>query len=400
MLPFDEARARLLALARPLQSERVALADAAWRVLAEDAVAPANVPAFDASTMDGYAVRAAEVVGGKAMPVVGESRTGEVPPPLREGTAMRIFTGAPVPAGADTVIPQEEATRDGEDVTFVAAAHPRACVRHAGDDLRKGDVALRRGTRLGPGALSVLASLDATSALVGGAPRVTVLATGSELRDPGGPGEPGTIPESNTIAIAAIARRAGAIVEVRRPAKDDADTTREAVASALEGCDVLVTIGGVSVGVHDHVRPALEANGVTLDFWRVAIKPGKPLAVGTRGETVTLGLPGNPASAMVTFSLFGVPVLRALQGDARPLPSVLRARLADGVTRTPGRLEFARATLVREGDDWQAKLSPHQASGSALGIARADAFALLPADAASLPSGAVVDVIPFTELGL
>jgi molybdopterin molybdotransferase len=396
VLPFDEAQNRILGLARRLGEERVQLAAALGRVTSRDARAPADAPAFDASTMDGYAVRAADV-GSDPMPVVGESRAGAPAPSLAPRSACRIFTGAPMPEGADSVIMQEEATREGETVRFAKPSVPGQNLRKRGEDLRAGDVALPAGTRIGASQLAMLASLDFAQVEVARAPRVVVLPTGDELRAPGTAGAGPLIPESNTPALSAMAAAAGAVVDGRAPIGDDPAASREAVARALEACDVLVTVGGVSVGDHDVVRPALEAAGVTIDFWRVAIKPGKPLAVGRRGDVVVLGLPGNPVSAMITFGLFGVPLLRALQGDRAPLPRPSRGRLAAAVTHKPGRLELARATLDAQGN---VSLLAQQASGAIIGLCRAEVLACLPADAEALEAGSEIAVYPLAELCL
>lgn len=398
----------MLALATPvLPLERVALDELDGRVLAEDIVARADSPAFDYSSMDGYAVCSTDPAGRATpprLPVVGESKTGSVPSRLAAGSAMRIFTGAALPEGADAVMMQENVTRDGDAAVF--AAWPRAgqFVRRRGEDLRTGAAAIAKGTRLRPAHLALAASLDAAELAVAKRPVVAILATGDELRKPGTEPKPGTIAESNTVALRAMAQRAGAVARALPFVPDDRTATERAFATALEEADVVVTIGGVSVGDHDLVRPALEAVGVTLDFWRVAIKPGKPLAVGRfarpgRREAIVLGLPGNPASAMVTFALFGVPLLRALQGDVSPSPRRLRARLSRAHSREPGRLEFARATLAYEAGQLTVTPLGNQASGAATAMARCDALALFPAESSSLPEGADVDVLLVNDLG-
>ncbi len=393
MLTFEEAQKRVLALAKTLPAER---APALGRVLAEDVRARADAPAFDASTMDGYAVRAVDV-GDAPMPVAGESRAGDRAPALAERSACRVFTGAPMPAGADAVIMQEEADRDGDLVRFRTRPERGAFVRKRGDDLRAGEIALVKGTRVGAAEVAMLASLDFADALVARAPRVAIVPTGDELRAPGAAGGPSSIAESNSPALAALAARAGAVVERRPPVPDELPRVREAVEAALSACDVLVTIGGVSVGEHDVVKDALEAAGVRLDFWRVAIKPGKPLAVGTRGDAVVIGLPGNPVSAMITFALFGVPLLRAMQGDAAPHPRTRRARLGAPLVRKPGRLELARARLDQAG---VVTLLPNQASGAIVGLCRADVLACIPRDAERLAAGDEIDFYDRGELGL
>jgi molybdopterin molybdotransferase len=407
VLQFDEALSRILALGSPaLRVERVALDEADGRVLREDVVAGVDLPGFDYSAMDGYAVRSADLSGEPRLPVIGASRTGAVPDALAAGSAMRIFTGAALPAGADAVVMQEDVTREGDVAVFAARPRLGQNVRRRGDDLRAGSVALARGTRLRPAHLALAASLDRSEVDVATRPDVAVLATGDELRRPGTEPAPGTIPESNTVALRAMARRAGARARLLPYVRDDRAATERAFASALAEADVVVTVGGVSVGDHDLVRPALEAVGVALDFWRVAMKPGKPLAVGRfaradagRRDAIVLGLPGNPASAMVTFSLFGVPLLRALQGDQRPFPATRRARMTRAHAHEPGRLELARATIA---DDEDGRLTAttlgNQASGAATSMARSDALVLVPADAGGVPAGAEVDVLLLAEL--
>ena len=396
MLTFDEAQKRVLALGKVLGAERVALELAKGRVLASDVRAASDFPAFDASTMDGYAVRAADV-SDAPMSVVGESRAGAPAPDLAPKSACRIFTGAPLPRGADAVIMQEEAERDGENVRFRVRPEPGACLRKRGDDLRAGDVALAKGTRIGASQVAMLASLDCAEAEVARAPRVAIVPTGDELRAPGAKGGPASIPESNSPALAAMAEHAGARASVHAPVGDDVEAVNRTFDEALKTCDVLVTIGGVSVGDHDVVRDALSACGVSLDFWRVAIKPGKPLALGARGDAVVLALPGNPVSAMVTFALFGTPLLRAIQGDARPRPRTSRARLAAPISRKAGRLELARARFDERG---AVVLLPQQASGAIVGLCRAEVLACIPQDAERLEAGAEIDVYRLEELGL
>jgi len=395
LLTFDEAQQRVLALAEVLPEERVSLAAARGRVLAADVLATSDWPAFDASTMDGYAVRAADV-GGDEMPVTGESRAGAEAPDLATKSACRIFTGAPMPRGADAVIMQEEADRTSDRVKFRTKPAPGAFVRKRGDDLRGGEIALAKGTRVSASGVAMLASLDYAEATVARAPRVAIVPTGDELRAPGAPGGPASIAESNSPALAAMAERAGAKVTTMAPVRDELELVKRAFDEALGSCDVLVTIGGVSVGEHDVVKEALEACGVRLDFWRVAIKPGKPLAVGKRGKAIVLGLPGNPVSAMVTFALFGVPLLRAMQGDRAALPRPSRMKLAAAAAHKTGRLELARARLSKEG----VTILPNQASGAIVGLCRADVLASIPADVERLDAGAEIDVFSLAELGL
>jgi molybdopterin molybdotransferase len=410
MLRFEEALSRVLALGTPpLDTEAVDLDEASGRVLGEDVRSTADLPPFDYSAMDGYAVRAHDLELASPsppyrLPVRGESRTGVVPGPLEPASAMRIFTGAAMPDGADTVIMQEHVTRD--DAFAVVSAKPRRGqhVRRRGEDLACGSLAIPRGTRLRPAHLAFAASLDRAALTVTKRPVVAILATGDELRRPGTDPVPGTIPESNTAALRAMARSAGAETRALPFVPDDRSATERAFAAALDASDVVVTVGGVSVGDHDLVRPALEAVGVTLELWKVAIKPGKPIAIGRfprpgRREALVVGLPGNPASAIVTFAVFGVPLLRALQGDLAPVPGLLRAKMTRAHAHDPGRLELARAQVTRSASGLAVATLGNQASGALTSMAHADALALIPAEASGVAAGDEVDVWLLSELG-
>ncbi len=295
-LSFREARGRLLREISPLASERLPLAEAAGRVLAEDVRAEEALPRFDHSAMDGYAVSAKDLSasGPWRLRVQGESRAGYAPEALAPGAACRIFTGAAVPVGADSVVMQENAVREAHEIALDRRPATGQHIRRAGEDLATGAVAVDRGTRVSAGALALAAMVDRTELVVARLPMVTILCTGEELRPAGGTKSAASIPESNGVALQALARRAAADVRLAPIAGDDPEETYLAIQRALEGTDVLVTVGGVSVGDHDVVRPALERAGVHLDFWRVAMKPGKPLAVGRRGDAFVLGLPWQP----------------------------------------------------------------------------------------------------------
>jgi molybdopterin molybdotransferase len=402
MLTFEQARALLLARAKPLGTERLPLSVAERRVLAWPVVAPGDLPPFSYSAMDGYALRAEALVGSGpfTLPVSGESRTGRAPSALTRGAAARIFTGAELPHGADTIIAQEDVERHLDTITFRAAPRPGQHVRRAGEDLARGGTALERGKRLGAADLALLSSLDVTEVEVALKPRVTVLATGDELRSVGSPPSSGKIPDSLSLPLGALAALAGADVRVAPFVRDDARATEAAVAAALRGTDVLVTIGGVSVGDHDLVRPALEASGVHLDFWKVAIKPGKPIASGVHVPTgaIVLAVPGNPASALVTFILFGVPLLRALQGDDHPAPRTIRLPLAVPYRKKAGRLEFVRAVLDDGPSGPFVRPLDNQASGALTSLAWSTALAMIPAEAEELAAGASVEVLRFQDL--
>jgi molybdopterin molybdotransferase len=399
LLSFEEARARLLAGVHRLGAERVAVADAAGRVLAEDLVALEPLPRFDHSAMDGYALATSDLEGGGpfALQVAGESSAGNPPPSLARGTACRIFTGAALPDRADAVVMQEHVTREGGAMRFEARPRPGQHVRRAGEDLAAEAVAIAARTRLTAGGLALAAMLGRSEVAVARRPLVTILCTGDELRAPGDAPRPASVLESNSAPLGALARQAGAQVRVAPIARDDPRATLRAVEQALDGTDLLLTVGGVSVGDHDVVRPALEQAGVTLDFWRVAVKPGKPIAFGRTARSSVLGLPGNPASAIVTFTLFGMPLLRALQGDARPIATPLRARLASSRKRWPDRLELVRAMLQLDGGTLVARVHDNQASGAATSLASSDGLAFVPAGEGTLEAGAFVDFLRWSD---
>jgi molybdopterin molybdotransferase len=403
LLPFEEARARLLAGVRALGAERVPLAAAAGRVLAADLVAAGPLPPFDHSAMDGYAVatRDLEGTGPWRLSLAGESSAGRPGPALARGSACRIFTGAPIPPGADAVVMQEHVTRAGArdetEIRFERPCRPGQHVRRAGEDLAAGARAIAAGTRLGAGGLALAAMLGASELRVARRPRVTVLCTGDELRAPGEAERPGSIFESNSAALSALARQAGADVRVAPITRDDPRETASAIEQGLDGSDVLLTVGGVSVGDHDVVRPALERAGVTLDFWRVAIKPGKPLAVGRRGAAYVLGLPGNPASAIVTLAMFGMPLVRALQGDTSAIARPIRAAFEAERRRSPDRVEMVRATLAVAGGELVLRAHDNQASGAATSLAHSDGLALVPPGEEPLAAGTRVDFVRWSD---
>lgn len=369
--------------------ERVALAEAAGRVLAEDVRASVPIPLHDYSAMDGYAVSSADFLGGGpwTLPVIGECRTGHPGATFRPQAAVRIFTGAGIPAGADAVVMQENTRSADGSVVVLQAPRAGEHVRRAGEDLEAGDTALSSGTRLSGYQVGLLAAVDRSEVLVARRPRAVVVCTGDELRPPGSPGAPG-LAESNGVALSALARQAGAVAAHAPLLPDDRTATRAALAAAAEQYDVVLTVGGVSVGDHDLVRPTLVELGAEVVFAKVAIKPGKPVMLARLGKSWVLGLPGNPASAQVTFSMFGMPLLRALQGDAQPRPEPRRVRLATPVRQRPGRLGLYRGRV--RGDE--VELFGNQASGATTASAWANCFAVVPSDVEALPVGAPIEV--------
>lgn len=397
MLSFEEARARVLDGVERVGAERVWFTEAVGRVLAEDVTSARALPPFDHSAMDGYAL-AADALSGDApfrLRVTAESRTGgELPGVIAPGDACRIFTGARIPPGTDAVVMQEDVVREGDIAVLAARPRRGANVRRAGEDVSVGQVVLARGARVTPYALMLLASVERARVSVAARPRVAIVATGDELRDLGDPDRGGSVIDANAPTLAALVAMLGAAPTVLPRAQDDLDATRAAVRDALGRSDLVLTIGGVSVGAHDVVKDALALEGVAMDFWKVAIKPGKPVAMGraTRdGRSVrVLGLPGNPASAVLTFALFGAPLIRAMQGDAAPVPMEVDARLARTLKRAPGRTEFLRVRLAREGDALVAHPLENQASGAVTSFAWADALARVPAEVASLEAGTML----------
>jgi len=343
LLPLDEAQARLLALAEPLPVERVDVPGALGRYLAEPLRARRAQPAAHASAMDGYAVSSADLAG--PWRVIGESAAGHpfAGTPAR-GEAVRISTGALLPDGCDTVVIQENTARDGDRLTLTdpTGVEAHRHVRHCGSDFACEDQLLRAGTRIGPAQLALALAAGHKHLAVRRPPRIAIIDSGDELAADPESCAPHQVPASNGAMIAALV--AALPCEVRRlgPVADTMEALARALAAA-EGCDVVVTTGGASVGDHDLVRPALQAWGAELDFWKVAIRPGKPLMVARRGGQLAVGLPGNPVSSMVTAYLFLLPLLRALLCAAEPLPRALPFTLAGTLPPVGDRREFVRA---------------------------------------------------------
>ena len=385
LLSIDEALARVLAQARPLDAERVPVAAAAGRVLAEDVAARVDLPPFASSAMDGFAVRAADLPGN--LPVVFRIAAGlPADRPLAPGEAMEISTGGAVPEGADAVVPIEAVVTRDNSVEIADSIKSGAHVRPAGGDVHAGDALLEAGTLLGAAQVGALAAAGVPEVLCARQPTVVVLSTGTELRTPGDELGPGQIYESNGLMLAAAFEVSGALVERIGPIADDEEAHRAALARGL-GADVLVSSGGVSVGPHDLVRRILAELGVEEDFWGVAVRPGKPLAFGTRGATLVFGLPGNPVSSLVAVELFVRPALLALQGAARPGPCYESARLAAGLSRNAARDELVRArTQDVEGEPVLVPLTG-QESHMIARAAAADALVLVPAGEGELSAG-------------
>jgi molybdopterin molybdotransferase len=386
--PLDDARGMVLAAARPLPPEQVPLESALGRVLAQDVLSSADVPPFDSSAMDGFAL--ASGAGGE-LRVVAEARAGRpAERGLGPGAAIAVSTGAQVPQGADAVVPIERVdARDG--VVHAPEVPSGANVRRAGEDVRAGDVVLRAGAELGPAELGVIASLGLPGVRCGGVPRVAVLVTGDELVEPGRDLGPGQIHDSNLHTLAALATRAGARVTQREHVPDERGATVEALGAALETADVVCVSGGVSVGEHDHVKPALAQLGVDEVFWGVRLKPGKPAWFGTLGERLVFGLPGNPVSAMVVFVLLARPALRALSG-ADPAATRASAILDAPLRRNAAREQAVRVRLSPREDGWHAAPTGDQRSHVLTSMLGAGALARVPAGDGELAAGDRVEV--------
>jgi molybdopterin molybdotransferase len=388
LISIEDARAAVLGAVRPLGAEQVPLAGALGRVLAEEVVSPLDVPPFRNSAMDGYAV----VAGAAAeLPVVGESRAGRpFGGALEAGGAIRISTGAAVPEGADAVVPVEH-TEASNGAVRVPATEAGANVRMAGEDVRAGERVLAPGTTLGPAEVAVAASLGLAELSCAARPRVALLVTGDELAEPGAALGPGQIYSSNGWALAGLVERAGAELVLRETVRDSAEQTRDALARALDGADLVCVSGGVSVGEHDHVKSALAELGAEERFWGVNLKPGKPTWFGARGGVLAFGLPGNPVSAMVTFTLFARPALLALQG-APPHATRAEAELTEAIEANPRRDQAVRVRLEPGTSGWLATPTGEQGSHQLTSMLGAAALALIPAGESETPAGEWVSV--------
>lgn len=377
MLTLEDALEQLLAQVGPTSSEHVPLANALGRVpVGAPLVAGHDVPPFANSAMDGYAVLA---VGADAeRRVIGESRAGGVPPPRVEvGTAVRIMTGAPMPAGADAVIPIEDANEADGWVRFTVTPRSGAHVRAAGHDVARGSGVRLSRQSITSSTVGLLAALGIAEIEVHRRPRVAILSTGDELTPVGASLEPGRIHDANGPALSAAVTECGGEPVVLETAGDDAAMIEERVRDGVGRADLLLVSGGVSVGAHDHVRDVIERLG-TLDFWRVAVQPGKPLAFGRVGERPVVGLPGNPVSALVTFELFVRPMLRSmldLTGDGRLR---VRARVDEAIGTDIGRRTYLRVRVEADGDEYRASSAGGQQSSQLLPLASANALLVVP----------------------
>ncbi len=398
LLPIDEARALVLQVAGSRRgTETVPISAALDRVLAADVTAAADVPRFPSSAMDGYAVR--DLAAGAVLTVAGESRAGgPYPGELQPGQAVRISTGAMVPDAATAVVRQEDATAQDRRVEIHVPPEPGQNLRMPGEDMRAGQLVLTAGTRLRAPQLGAAVAAGVGELSVARRPLVSVLCTGDELRPPGAPLGPGQIHNSNAVVLRALVTHCGGLPSDASTANgllpDELEATEQALDQALSVSDVVIVSGGVSVGPHDHVKPALSRLGVTEHFWGVALQPGKPTWFGSRGEKLVFALPGNPVSAAVTFSLFAAPALDALLGaqpERVPLPE---ARLGQDVRRNPERDQALRVSV--ELRDGVPVVLPAGAQGSHVftTLLSADYLAIVPRGQGMLEAGQPVKLEP------
>ena len=397
LVPVTEALAKVVNGAKPLPSENVPLNLAANRVLAADVKALRSQPPFDVSAMDGYAARTSDLAANKPLKLVGESAAGHrLKCELQAGEAARIFTGAVVPGGADVVVEQESAKRDGDLVTLPAYEAGKN-IRAAGVDFREGDVILKRGLRLSARAVGLAAAMDHATLVCAKRPRVAILSTGDELVAPGAGGPPERIVASNHFSVAALCEQEGAEVVDARVLKDKLDLISEAIEGAKESADVIVTLGGASVGEHDLIRPALDKAGAVIDFHRIALRPGKPTLSGGVGPARVLGLPGNPVSTFVCSVIFLVPLLRKLQGMSEPVQKPLPAILGEDVWENDQRADFIRS-VSRYDDEGRRVVMPFlkksQDSSFTSVLAKADCLLIRAAGAPAAKKGGRCEIIP------
>jgi molybdopterin molybdotransferase len=400
-LSAREAAGRILAALELQPTLRVPLETALGSVLAEPVVSPINVPFWANSAMDGYAVRAEDVRGAsperpKRLTVIEEIPAGAFPArPIGPGQASRIFTGAPLPEGADSVIRQEDTDQGDPTVAILGDRDCGVNLRRAGEDIPSGTTVLEPGVELQPAHLGILASLAVSHPVVYRRPRVAILGSGDEIVDVDRPDEilsGRKIASSNTHTLRALVRLAGGEPVNLGIAADDVGALRQLLARATE-CDLLVTSAGISVGEHDHLRTAIESLGGRLDFWKIRIRPGAPVGFGTLGDLPWIGLPGNPVSTMVTFELLVRPAIRALMGNRLPFRQGTPVRVVESITLGPRLQHFLRAVVTRNGEASEARLTGPQGSGILMSMVLANALVIVPEGHHETPAGTVLDAI-------
>lgn len=398
MLSVEEALDAILSRVAAMPVERVDLMASLGRVLAEPVVSRREIPPWPNSSMDGYAVRAADTAAGVSLAVVGRVEAGVLPSrEVRAGEAMRIFTGAPMPSGADAVIPQEDVVVAGEGaISLKGDVAPAAYVRPAGEDIRRGDAVLAAGTVIAAAEIGALATLGYTQVRVYRRPRVAILSTGNELADLGTEPRPGQIPNTNTYSLMAQVLECGAIPMNLGVAPDDAAVIEARVRQAQDA-DVVVSSAGVSVGDLDFVKAALESAGAQLHLWRVSMRPGKPITFGSLHGRPVFGLPGNPVSAMVTYELFVRPALLVMMGCRVVQRARVTARAGARIANPGHRRGYLRVALGRDSDGFSATLTGDQGSGILRSMVAADGLAIVPPDTV-IEHGESVEVIVLRPL--
>lgn len=387
-IPLHEARELILSSVRPLGGETVSLREAAGRVLLEEVAADRVIPPADNSAMDGFAVRSADVARVPAtLRIVEDLPAGRASTrPVGEGEAARIMTGAAIPAGADCVVRVEDTETDRDRVTVLEPAEAGVNIRAAGCDVRPGTPIATAGTVLRPPLIGMLAALGRTVVRVGARARVAILATGDELVEPDRLSDDGRIVTSNSYSLQGAIAEAGAIPVYLGIAPDRPDVIAERFHEALR-CDAVVSIGGVSVGVHDHIKSVLASLGGELRLWRVRVRPGAPLAFAMLEGRPVFGLPGNPVSSLVSFEQFVRPSLLRMMGHTRIFRPVAEAVLVDGYDKKPGRLFLVRVRLEERDGELRALPTGDQSSALLLSMVRADGLAVVPAESAGIPPG-------------
>jgi molybdopterin molybdotransferase len=405
LMPLDEALAMLADRMTPVaELEAVSLVDAAGRVLAQDIVSACNVPPHDNSAVDGYAVRLADLpdTGEIELEVIDRAAAGHpASSVVGAGQAIRIFTGAAMPEGGDSVFMQEDvqANEDGSRVTVPAGLKAGANRRSTGEDITTGDTILKQGRRLRPQDLGLAASIGTQTVRVYRQLKAAIFSTGDEVREPGQTLEAGDIYDANRFVLRGLVEKLGVAVTDLGILPDDETIIREALADAAKDHDVILTSGGVSVGEEDHIKPAVEALG-SLHFWRLAIKPGRPVALGQVGRVPFVGLPGNPAAAMVTFLRFARPMIQHLAGDVDTVPLIVRVEAAFKHKKKTGRREWVRASIRANAEGVpQAHKFPREGAGVLSSISGSDGLVELPEEMTQLEPGTMVDFISFNEVG-
>jgi molybdopterin molybdotransferase len=398
MMSFEEARETILSHVDRLETERVELLESLGRVTAEDIIAPFNLPSFDNSSMDGYAVRAADCGSHASLPIEGYIPAGGVATfILAPGTAIKIMTGAPVPKDCDAVVPFEDAEEAGQQIVLKAKVRPDQHIRRAGEDVRRGDTVIPSQTPIRASEINMLASLGRSFVEVYRRPVVAILSTGDELVEPGQPLAEGQIYNSNSVMLAAAVREAGAIPLVLGIARDDRECLRQKIREGL-AADALITAAGVSVGDRDFVREILTELGVKQILWKVNIKPGKSATFGIYDGKPVFSLPGNPVSALITFEELARPALMKMMGRRQFIQSLLTATLQEDLRKQPGKIFFARVRLRIAKGKLLAWSAGHQDTGFQRTICLADGIALLPAERGHFHAGEEIEVHLFSGM--